>query len=73
LVQPAQLRQLVSLGLGKPELVDPDGASLGSQTRVFLERSRSIARWGPSASTPTVSSKVPSDLALTSGAGYYQF
>ena len=38
---------LVSLGLGEPKLVDPDGASLGSQTRgFFLERSRSVAGWG---------------------------
>ena len=26
---------LVSLGSGEPEFIDPDGASLGSQTRVF--------------------------------------
>ena len=34
---------LVSLGSGEPELIDPDGASSGSQTRVSgvqLKRSR---------------------------------
>ena len=33
-------------GIGRVRVVDPDGASLGLQTQVVLDRSRSIVGWG---------------------------